>query len=969
MTYKALRGGRRARLILLGATILAGGAASGALAQTANAQGAGGQAVAAPTSTPPASDTSAPITSAGANGLGAPAQGTTTSGTLASEVVVTGYRRALTNQATTKRSSVNFTDSIFAEDIGKFPDLNIAEALNRIPGVQLTRDVDGEGTQIQIRGLGPSFTKILLNGSQIEVASDGPLGSGSSNREVDLDMFPTELFTKLTVAKTSTADVVEGGIAGTVNMVNARPFDSPGQHITMTFEEGDRTEDNRGSPEGALIASKTWGDQFGILVGVAGAAQNFRTDGYETVGYTTPTIKCTGCGTQGQGFTFGNGNAAAATSGQSLQQLSNDLFPRLAREALIQGTRDRVSALISGEYRPMENLHFTMDALWGHADRNFNRLDEDLAIRNSTGIVPVAVTADSNNVVTQATLQNANFFNEAEPYKETVDFYNLNPSFDYKVNDWITLDGQVNYNKSTFFRTDDDFIVDTGPMTVNYSNPSNGNFPIITPSGNLNDPANAAKLDSFRIQNIKRVTEEKGAHFDATFGDKETNIKIGYAYDDAYREITAYDNSNNAQAFAAANIPNSELASLYAPGDGGVLRQSGIPAGFQSFIQPNYALLEKAANTAFFNQTAPFTLSSATATPSGTIDEATNGAYIELNGVSDFFTRKLRYNGGIRYFSTEQTIVGPQQLNGAFSFQTFKTHYDGFLPSFNAAIDLTQHLVLRIAGSRTMTRANPDLLLPGVTFSDPSGQVASQGNPTLKPYYSNNADIGGEYYTGGPGFIGLDLFAKDIDGFTQTVQSQVPFSSLNIPVSSLSSVQQLLNLQPNSPITLQTTTNVSQTLHIRGAEVTYVQPLDFLTKRLLWGLTGFGFNGNYTHIEQSSDGSAAVATGIGKNNYTLGGYYENYGVSVHITYTYLDGRVTAAAPQNNVNLPLIADPEGQLDLAANYTLPWHNKAFQITFNAININNSIQRTVFGHDNAPYSVYYPGPEYIVGMRAKF
>ncbi len=953
--------------------MLAGGLATQAFAQVASAAAASAPTGAAPAAaaSPAAATAAAAAPAAGAAAQDAPVPSAgADSGSSVAEVVVTGYRRALTDQAVAKRRSVNFTDSIFAEDIGKFPDLNIAESLNRVPGVQLTRDVDGEGTQISVRGLGPSFTKILLNGTQIAVASDGTLGSGNSNREVDLDMFPTELFTKLTVAKTPTADTLEGGIAGTVNMVNARPFDEPGEHLSLGYQEGYRETSNRGSPQGSLIASKTWGDTFGILVGVAGAAQNFRTDGYETVGYTTPTVSCAGCSTQGQGFSFANGAGAAATSGQSLQDLSKDLFPRLAREAFIQGVRDRVSALISTEYRPMENLHFTFDGLWGHADRNFNRIDEDLALRNSSSIVPVGVTADSNGVVTQATLQNAQFFNEAERYQETLDFYNLNPSFDYRPTDWIQVDGQVNYNKSTFFRVDDNFIVNTGDMTVNYSNPNNGNFPTITPSESLDDPATAAQsINSFRVQNVKRVTEDKGAHFDVTFGDKEVNLKMGFAYDDTYREITAYDNSAAAQAYALAHIPASELASLYAAGPSGLLSASGVAPGFGSFIQPNYALLEKAANTAYFNQTAPFATTSATSTPSGTIDEATDGAYIELNGVSDFMTRKIHYNGGVRYFSTEQTITGPVTLNGTTSFQTFKTHYDGFLPSFNASVDLTDHLVMRIAGSRTMTRANPDAMLPGTTFSDPSAQVASQGNPTLKPYFSNNADIGGEYYTGGPGFIGIDLFSKDITGFTNTQQVQEPFSALGIPLSDLSNIQQGTGIGENTEITVNTTVNVGQTLHIRGAEVTYVQPLDFLTKRFLWGITGFGFNGNYTHVEQSSDGSAAVATGIGKNNYTLGGYYENHGVSVHITYTYLDGRIVASAPQNNINLPLIADPAGQLDLAANYTLPWYNKAFQVTFNAININNSIQREVFGYENAPYQVYYPGAQYILGFRAHF
>ena len=139
-------------------------------------------------------------------------------GTPSEIVTVTGYRASLQSAATAKRETANFMDSVFAEDIGKFPDLNMAEAVNRVPGVRLNRDPSGEGTQVVVRGLGPSFTQVLMNGHPIEVATDGGTGSGNSNRETDLDMFPVELFTKISVSKTPTANMYEGGIAGTADL-------------------------------------------------------------------------------------------------------------------------------------------------------------------------------------------------------------------------------------------------------------------------------------------------------------------------------------------------------------------------------------------------------------------------------------------------------------------------------------------------------------------------------------------------------------------------------------------------------------------------------------------------------------------------------------------------------------------------------------------------------------------------------
>src|SRR3954454_22591237 len=166
-------------------------------------------------------------------------------------VVVTGFRASLKSATDAKRDAVNVTDSVFAEDIGKFPDLNIAESLNRIPGVQLIRETNGEGLNIAIRGLGTNFTKTVLNGSQIAVASTGRTDSQNQNRELDLDLFPTELFTRLDVNKTPRASFLEGGVAGVVNMRSARPFDNPGAHASYQLQGGYGEESGKYSPRGA----------------------------------------------------------------------------------------------------------------------------------------------------------------------------------------------------------------------------------------------------------------------------------------------------------------------------------------------------------------------------------------------------------------------------------------------------------------------------------------------------------------------------------------------------------------------------------------------------------------------------------------------------------------------------------------------------------------------------------------------
>jgi len=356
------------------------------------------------------------------------------------EVIVTGFRASLQNATNAKRESVGFSDSVFAEDIGKFPDLNIAESLNRIPGVQLTREVNGEGLNVAIRGLNTNFTKTTINGAAFGVASTGRVDGQGQNREVDLDLFPTELFTRLDVSKSPTASQLEGGAAGTVDMRTARPFDNPGTQINYQLQANYGEESDTYNPRGAITAS--WSnDTFGVLAGFAGVSNDSTTNGFETIGYTNPNLSYFQCGLTPPGTTSPNAGAGATGNcnvgggngwvipgavpanagaglvagtpitgaylqsinpGLTLRQIDQAIIPRLGRPAYLDGTRERYSGLVSFEYRPTEDLQFYFDSLYSEAERDFNRLDINLVGRNGA-MIPVNMQVDENNVVTSAT--------------------------------------------------------------------------------------------------------------------------------------------------------------------------------------------------------------------------------------------------------------------------------------------------------------------------------------------------------------------------------------------------------------------------------------------------------------------------------------------------------------------------------------------------------------------------------------
>lgn len=908
------------------------------------------------------------------------------------EIVVYGVRKSLEDAVNAKKNATNFTDSVSAEDIGKFPDLNLAEAVNRVPGMQLTRDVNGEGYNIQIRGLGTNFTKITLNGAQIAVASDGATDSGNSNREVDLNMFPTELFTKITVNKTSMAEQLEGGAAGVVDLRAAHAFDNPGLHLNYSLQENYHDLSGTSSPRGSLLFSDTFVDKFGVLVGIAGNSNHYATEGYEdgNAGQITGRANNNGAQIAGQnggasfnwattvpaeaagqyGLVQGAALNQAAISGLSLQQLANATLPRLGRETSEVGHRNYLTELVSLEARPNPNLSFGIDMMASSADNEYNRLDMDWAVRNSggaSGIVPVNLTVDSNNVVTSGTFLNSQFFLEARPYHEETSFYNVNPTVEYKPLDWIKINGQLDYNYSLFRRSDDGYLFNSPFVNVNYSNNSSSGFPTISATlpgsgaNVLDNPGAGWTWNALRIQQIRRQTHDEGTHWDVTFGDEMTSVKVGGSYDDVYREIENY-------APVTAPSVSGAVPSNYLLGGPTGNYMSGISsAGYNSFITPNYAVINQALNVPFLNASAPLATSSQFGGngASGNIGETTGAGYIQLDGMREVYGIPVRLDAGLRGFETFQSVASPSKINGNLLWVDLTHKYSGVLPAANLAIDATDNLILRAAGSKTMTRPNPNALLPGLSYTDPAGQTASEGNPNLTPFYSNNVDLGAEYYTGGAGVIGATYFHKAISGFTTNAVSTVPFSSLGIPFSSVTALQQQglnLNGGVNAPIRVTQQVNLGQHLHINGVELLYNQPLDFVLK-------GAGVTANYTHV--SAD-PAGFLYGVAPNTYNLGGYYENYGFSVHVTYVWTDktddGQTGYTGLANGQPSHYFADPLGMLDLSASYALPWVPNML-VTFNAINLSGATQRVIDGYENSPHSYYYSGRQFLFGVRGSF
>lgn len=976
----------------------------------------------------------------------------------AQTVTVTGFRASLSSAIESKKESINFTDSIFAEDIGKFPDANVAESLQRISGVTIVREINGDGLNVQIRGLGTNFTRVLLNGAPIAVASTGRTDAQNTNREVDLDLLPSELFSKLSVTKSPTAALLEGGAAGVVEMRTARPFDRKGTRYVATLEGNNNSVADKWSGKASFLASTTMGDTFGILGGVVVSKQNVRTKGFETIGWTNANLSAsqssstTRNNTGGGNWTIpatvpanaGNGLVTGQTideafllsknPGLTIQQLDNALIPRLGRPMEETGTRERVSGVLSVEYRPSKDLQFYVDALAGKKDNNLTRFDMNWVGRFGA-MVPLNLKVDRSDcangcVVTEGTFANSQYFLEYRPHLEQVDVWGVNPGMVWNLGNNLKLDAQANATKSTFHRESPSVLVSTadssGITTTLINNPTG--IPSITANFNFNDPTKFAWNGGSRvnIQDEYRETETKGFRVNLTWGDRTLNVKAGAAYDDVSRRIRPVDNSqvwqnatcgNNPSpnplfqggaACNGANAPGSAAAQYPGFGTGYTAGQTG-PVRFLGSLIPNaavanylaptsagfitvdWAKFAKDSNYAVYHDSA-FEVSGAnTGASNGYVREKTEGFYTEVNGDTELAGHRTRYNLGARYIRTDQDIGGFVSLtdprNAAQNLQAggrypnidqlvvLNNKYHNTLPSGTVAFDVTKELLLRGAFSKSMTRPDPNQARPSVNFTSPSADTGTIGNPTLKPFLSDNVDLGIEFYPTRDSTIALTGFKKNITGFTINENITMPFSALSVYGITTDTLTQqqvaALNVRggPNTATVVMTRQiNSPHKLKIEGAELQWVQSLD----RIL-PVRGFGFTASLMKVKQTSSDPSVVALGVPKDAYNLTAYYENRGLMVRISQAFAKGSQTSTLNQNGItNAALFSDDYKQVDLSASIAL---DSFFDIkgepmlTFNVNNLTNEKQRSYFQFPAATFTQYEPARSYSLGLRMKF
>lgn len=926
------------------------------------------------------------------------------------EIVVTGIRASLQAAQEIKRQSDFLVDAVSAEDIGKFPSRNVADALQQIPGVAITRSSGGEGQTITVRGLGPQFNTVLLNGRR--------LATDASDRSFNFDSISSDLLGGTEVYKSTDVSLQDGGIGATVNLKTLRPLDLKNGLSAVASVRGnyDR-ESNRFTPDAfGFISGKFADGRIGFLL--AGSYQDRKSvNQYIGTGSWRP-INIGNRPADSVGFSVfadgkGNGNGTYWVP----EKLSNVMISEDRKRIGFNGT---LQAELS------DTLTLTLDGMYTKFDVTGDGI-EKASFGNASAIVPGTLLTNASNVITRYT-----FVNGPEYVKENYDRRNETRAFGGNLiwkptaNFTSALDISRSISQNNNGGHDKYYVIH-GPDTVMTIDQSGGyDTPIgidgairaydskIFPAGSpqlASAPAVGSIWDRNNPNGYRtwwttlQGAQSKDTVFEARWDNKLEfdnsflkRVRFGGAYSDQRKDLYTINSDdvgwNN---YGAYGIP-VPASLLYADNNLSFLNSSNTPLtnkflNFNGDALISYLLSPAAlASRDQINGFAPGTSASqilprgyAPALQPGasySVHERVYSAYAEATFQTNIGTMPLTAVAGLRYARTVEAADSSQQMlvdilpapgSGGTQYNTVfgtvyapvtqESKYSNWLPSVNAKLGITDSLVFRAAVSQSLTRPNvgqlnPVIVYPSTLRPSPQSLTASGGNANLKPYTSWNYDASLEWYFSTSGYLSASFFRKDISGLI--VQSVVPYS---VAIANAGGIADGNISGKTANFDLTQYVNLGRS-RISGLELAARVPFTFLPSVLK--NTGFtasvilpSTNAKFDRTSFNNNGSFP---GI-SNSYFVTGFYDDGRFQALVSWsrrdTYFAGMLTATEPTFTLG-------SSQWDARLSYDV---TKSVQVFADAFNLTNTPLRQT-GRYASEFLLYQEtGTRFDAGVRFKF
>jgi len=890
------------------------------------------------------------------------------------DIVVTGVRESIRSAQAIKRDADQVVDSVQAQDIGKLPDANTTEALQRIPGVQIQRRY-GEGATDFDHRTQPAVTVRGL--TQVQNFLDGrAVYSASGGRAFDLEGIPPELLAGIDVYKNAPANIIEGGVGGAVNLRTRRPFDSPGQVISATVRGNyyDRV-DKFGGAVSALYSNRfdTGIGEIGVLLNAVYSKSQYRQDGLLAGPFDTVAA----------GSIAGAPANAQVPYGFEIYDDTGDR-KRLGVAAALQWQASD-DVLLTAQYQGTKYWFNRTGAYYYDYNNRTNVRDASGNV-TSFGTDPLpGATFEFNDegYATKGSLRNQTF--ETGRYDQELwsasQNYTLN--LDWQASDRIKMNFDAQYLKSYYNADRNGHVLSlytqsgqtglTTPHSTVVDFDLTGKYPRwdVRDPGLLNNPANYTTpyiADSLQRNDADTLALAYNLEYDVG-GGFLSKLRGGLRYADSNIDlrgtwhgvcVTSLGADPNCSAPAGTPlVPLSQNPQLSMPGpsdnwfDGntvkGGLLYPAFPAGDGVWAQTKalYALLGAQTKDGF----APGDLNrqtEKTLTSWGVADYAFELGSIRVDG-----------GAGVRLVRTQATSRGTQfNSDGTTTPIAIDNSYTRALPSFNLRARFSDAFQMRFAYSKGLARPNFDQLSTNLTLNNPN-QVnpvtghpsASSGNPRLRPIESDNFDLTAEWYFAPAGSLTAGLFYKKVNGFLAGGTIVQSFNGIDYDVS--------------------TTVN-SGNGEVKGAEIGYQQFFDFLPGVL----SGLGVQANYTYVDSSVSNPFSTPGSnipqqvplekLSKHSYNIVGLYEKGPVTARVAWSWRSSYLDQTTGSGANGIPQYARPYASLDASLSFDL---NKHLAVSIDAVNINNRMNVLYIGTPAAPLQYQLNDRRFGLSLRATY
>lgn len=898
------------------------------------------------------------------------------------DIVVTGFRASLNAALNVKRQSVGAVDAIVAEDIAKFPDQNLAESLQRIPGIAIQRD-GGEGRAITVRGLGAQFTRVRVNGLEtVTTSSDG--AAANRDRSFDFNVFASELFSSIVVHKTASADLDEGSLGAVVDLNTGNPLAGK-TGLTVAASAVANYND----------LSKTVGPRFAGLIGwkspdgtfgasVSAAYQNTVTKeiGNNTVRWAQArfdSVDGTACWTApNRGGTY--------IAGAACDRAALSFHPRIPRYGEIEHSRERLGLTGSVQWSPTDATKVSIDGLYSRfrADRQ-EKWGEVLLRSNERQIDVVDPTYDDDNNMVSATLNDAWVRTEHFLRQSQTEFYQIGGTWDQDVTDKFrfTLLGGVSKSDASV-PVETTLVFDDRDAQGYRYDYSNKNFPVLTFGTSVTDPANF-QLAEIRDRPSDVVNQFKTAQLRTEWDVAEGfQLRVGGVWRRYDYDVTAFTRDtavcgNGGRDLVLGQITCSPttafgptavygfqatqaLSELY------TLRGAGQPSGTTTqWLIPNFDAATQF--TGLYNRPLALDIGN-----NRGVTEETKGGYLQFDAKGTVFGLEYAANAGIRYVRTDQSSYG---INSGVNV-TVKRDYEDWLPSINVALYPTSDIIVRGAIAKVITRPSLGNLTPGGSADGFNFRVNS-GNPFLEPFRATNYDLAAEWYFAPQSALSIAVFRKDVASFPVAISRSGTFTETGLSPSVLtSSSPAALNpaLQAQDIWTISTTGN-GEGASLDGIEIALQAPFRFLPGVL----RNFGGIVNATFVRSEADytqqGPATVPGGtlptvtrtetlynVSKRQFNATLYYEDDRFSARTSVAYRGPYVDGGSGTGNIFEGY--DSIANVDASIRYKL---TDFLELSLEGTNLTDAYRRRITDVDaRRNYENHHFGRTLLVGARVK-